>query len=317
MPKKGTSSPPIVFISHSHKDRHAATDLQTTMAKQGAETYLDQERISPGDHLPERIRDLITSCDTFLLIWSVSAASSTWVRREWNMAYELRKKIVPYCLDRTPLPPSLENLVYIDSKDRQLGDAQLLTAILPDFAPDPNTLFPGHWRASVNVFGMVQATYDLELRANGQVEGEGGVSQSGVAGPLADQMGMGGLLTMCVPFHGSWSYDQGTQVLTLETSVSAFGPQQRETIKIRTTGREEGAISGQDIAGRTWTLWRVAAAGDVSATPSSVKPVRESKKEPVSSDVYAVSVPEEANQMAELYQNWQAVRGEGDPELGS
>jgi hypothetical protein len=219
---------------------------------------LDQEKIRAGDILPDRIREGITWCDAFLLIWSVSAVSSKWVQHEWNMAYELRKKIVPYVLDGTPLPPGLDNLVYIELKDRELGDAQLLTTIFGrDFAPDPTTLFPGHWRASLDAFGMIQATYDLQLRANGQLEGEGGASQSGLAGQIAAQIGMGGLLTMRIPVHGSWSYDQGTQVLTLELSASGFGQQTHDTVKIRTTGREKQAISGQDLGGRMWTLQRL------------------------------------------------------------
>ncbi|MCK4821247.1 hypothetical protein KA005_36110, partial [bacterium] len=116
---------------------------------------------------------------------------------------------------------------------------------------------PGRWRASMDAFGMVQATYDLELRPNGQLEGEGGASQSGVAGELAAQMGMGGLFTMRIPVNGSWSYNRGTQTLTLEIYASGFGQQTHDTVRIRTTGRENQAISGQDLGGRMWSLQRL------------------------------------------------------------
>jgi tetratricopeptide (TPR) repeat protein len=248
----------VIFISHSHSDRHAATDLQKTIEAHGAKTYFDQDRIGPGDHLPEKIRDLIDSCDTFFLIWSAEAASSAWVKHEWNMAYDLRKKIIPYCLDSTPLPPSLENLVYIDSKDRDLGDAQLLTTIFGEgFAPDTYTLFPGHWQASANVSGIMEVTFDIELRKNGQVEGSGGLGQGGVmATELATELESVGLRNMRIPFHGNWSYDKGTEMLTINSVVTVMGREDRETIRIRTTGREKGSISGQDLGGRTWTLRR-------------------------------------------------------------
>lgn len=75
--------------------------------------------------------------------------------------------------------------MYITLKDQEFGNAQLLTTVFgKEFAPDPATLFPGHWRASVDVFGMAQGWYDLDLRANGQLEGEGGVGQSGLAAQL-------------------------------------------------------------------------------------------------------------------------------------
>lgn len=258
MSQERTSSPRKVFISHSHRDRHAATDLQTTLEQHGAETYLDQEKIRAGDVLPDRIREGITWCDTFLMIWSPSAASSEWVQHECNMAYDLRKKIVPYILDSAPLPRGFENLVYIELKDRKLGDAQLLTTVFGrEFTPDPTTLFPGWWRASMDAFGMIQATYDLKLRENGQMDGEGGADLSGVAGQLSEQMGMGGLLTMRIQVHGSWSYDLGTQLLTLVLIASGFGQQTHDTVNIRTTGREKQAIRGQDLEGRTWSLERL------------------------------------------------------------
>ena len=57
--------------------------------------------------------------------------------------------------------------MYIQVDDRKHGNAELLRAVFGrDFRPDPTTLFPGRWRATINAFGMVQATFDLELRAN-------------------------------------------------------------------------------------------------------------------------------------------------------
>lgn len=260
MSRRKASSIHKVFISHSHHDRHFAVDLQSVLEENRVDTFLDQDRIEPLDNLPAEVEEGISWCDSLLLLWSSSAASSLWVQREWDAAYEKRKKIIPYVLDHTPLPPALENLVYIDSSDQQHGNAQLLKAVFGrDFQPeDPSTLFPGSWKASMDAFGMIQATYDLELRENGQVEGEGGASNTGMAGQIASQMGMGGVLSMRIPFHGSWSYDQGSQTLTIETATNTvFGQQQNDTIRIRATGHEKGKISGQDLGGRQWALWRV------------------------------------------------------------
>ena len=112
---------PKVFLSHSHRDRHSATELQFVLETQGAETYLDQDKIQAGDILPKRIREGISWCDTFLLIWSSRAAVSDWVGKEWNTAYDLRKKIIPYSLDSTLLPAALQNLVRVEAGDRERG----------------------------------------------------------------------------------------------------------------------------------------------------------------------------------------------------
>ncbi|MDJ0751690.1 MAG: toll/interleukin-1 receptor domain-containing protein [Woeseiaceae bacterium] len=265
MSARHVSTKAKVFVSHSHEDRHKAVELQRVLEEHQARTFLDQDTIDTLDNLPNRVREGISWCDSLLLIWSVNAADSAWVRREWETAHKRGKKIVPYVLDGTPLPYLLDELVYIPASDAQHGHAKLLKAVIGPVVVDPRTLFPGLWAATVDAFGMAQGTYTLELRENGQVEGEGGISDSGMAGQLANEMGMSGLLSMRVPLHGSWSYDRGSKTLTIETTTSVvFGQQQSDTIRIRTTGHEKGAITGEDLAGRQWTLRRI---GDRSRSP--------------------------------------------------
>ena len=254
MSKTRGSSTVKVFISHSHHDRHLAYELQSVLEGYGAETFFDQDDIQIADELPSKIREGLSWCDILLLLWSANAASSDWVMKEWNMAYDLRKKIVPYVLDGTPLPNPLDNLVYLEVGDREHADAKLLRTIIGPVPPPP-TLFPGRWQASVDALGMGGATFELELRENGQVEGTGRLSKSGLIGGLADET-LRQLMEMDVPIHGSWSYDQVTKVLTLETSTSILGQKQDDTVKIKTTGREK-AIVGEDLGGRSWKLQRV------------------------------------------------------------
>jgi hypothetical protein len=274
MSRRQNPSAPKVFISHSHQNRHSAVELQKVLEENNAETFLDQDRIEAADNLPARVREGISWCESLLLLWSASAAESSWVQQEWELAYDERKKIIPYVLDPTPLPFVLENLVYIEADDQKHGNAHLLKAVFgKEVRPkDPRTLFPGRWHASVDAFGIAQGTYDLELRANGQVEGHGGVSNTGLMGQLAAGQGVGGILNMRIPIHGSWSYERGAQLLTIETSTAVIaGRQQNDTIMVRATGYEKGAISGQDLAGRIWTLRRV----EQRAGPQSRKEERE------------------------------------------
>lgn len=126
-----------------------------------------------------------------------------------------------------------------------------------DFIPDPTTLFPGNRYASVNAFGMAQGTYNLELRAKGQIVGDGGVEQNGIAGDLARSLGVGGILNTRIPVQGNWSYDRGSQILAVTITANGFGQHNTETVRIRTTGRERGEIQGQDLAGRTWPFRRI------------------------------------------------------------
>jgi hypothetical protein len=247
-----------VFISHSHVDRAEATNLHRVLEKYQAVTYVDQDRIQAADILPERIRYGIEWCNAFLLLWSVNAARSDWVNREWNMAHGLRKKIIPYCLDSTALPPLLEDLVYLDRRDQQVSHAGLLRAVLGrSFAPSSTELFPGTWRVTLSAFGLGTATYELELRANGQITGTGKIDPGGMFGGMVAAEGMAGFLNMKLRVTGSWEYEEHAEILTLNLSVDGLGRRSEETIQIQTTGRERGEISGQDFAGRDFVIKRV------------------------------------------------------------
>lgn len=256
MSKQHKSSNPRVFISHSHDDRHTAVQLQKVLEEEGAETFLDQDTIDTLDNLPARVREGISWCNCLLLIWSASAASSAWVQREWQTVHKRGKMIVPYVLDRTQLPYLLDEMVYIEPSDQRHGNVKLLKTVGIGYTGN-GKLFPGVWEASVDAFGMVQGSYRLELRENGQVEGEGGIGDTGLAGQMAGEMGMSGLLSMRIPVHGTWSYERGSQILTIEMTAEALGQQQQDTIRIRATGHEKGAITGEDFGGRTWTLRRI------------------------------------------------------------
>jgi hypothetical protein len=250
---------PVVFLSHSQRDRHVATTLQKVLESNGARTFLDQDQIQAGDRLPASIRRGIESSDTLLLLWSRNASTSAWVRREWEAALDLRKKIIPYMLDGTPLPSVLEDRLFVDADDQRRAHAGLLRAVLgARFQPAQRTsLFPGRWRAELSIGGFGSSTYEIELRANGQVEGSAQMQSAGFLGDAARQFGFEHLLSSRIPVHGRWVYEDRADLLTLTLTAEGFGTAQTETIAIRATGRERGAIQGTDLGGRTWTLTRL------------------------------------------------------------
>ena len=258
MPGKRPTHPVRVFISHSHGDRVVATDLQRVLMKFGAETFLDQDKVQVADVLPDRIRQGIEWCDMLLLIWSSSAAASDWVDKEWNTAYELRRKIVPYCLDSASLPPALENLVYPDRKDAQVAHAGLLHAVFgKDFSPPRTEIFPGRWRLTLSAFGLGTATYELELRPNGQVTGSAKMDEGGAVGEMMRSVGTSDLLNVRSNITGTWEYEEHTEILTLDFAAHGLGQEFRETVQVRMTGREVGEIQGKDFSGRAYAIRRL------------------------------------------------------------
>src|SRR5262249_49834057 len=117
-----------IFISHSHFDRAIADEIDTVLRENGAETYFDQRELGPAHELPEEIKKGIQKCGLFVLLWSAYASESSWVQKEWNLAYNERKKIVPFIIDGTGLPSPLDNFVYVDREDRKRAYSSLLTA---------------------------------------------------------------------------------------------------------------------------------------------------------------------------------------------
>lgn len=248
-----------VFISHAHRDRDSAALLDQVLTKHGAGTFLDQAHIDPGDHLPNRLREGITWCNRFLLIWSADAARSRWVEQEWNLAYDARKKIIPYRLDGSPLPDALDNLVYVDGDDRTRGDGNLLKAVFGrEFTPaDPSQIFPGHWVARLAVAGLGEMTYELDLRANGQIVGTARMGRSGPLEAIAAGHGLGHLLDLQGRVRGGWSYDDTARTLTLDITVELLGQSQREVLRISATGRNTDGLQGLDAIGRPWIVRQI------------------------------------------------------------
>jgi len=259
-----------VFISHSHENRDVAVQLENILKKHEAETFLDQDRIEVGDVLPSRLEDGIKWCNKFLLLWSVSAARSAWVEREWNIAYDLSKKIIPYRLDTYPLPDELQDRVYIDIEDKNRAHGDLLTAVFGrDFKPtDPTVLFPGQWKMAV-MFDPgrpnAKVEFDLRLRGNGQVEGPGRLNQAMADGMLQDGLGQMGPARYFDPdamfaaqivtsqlgpvfknirfsASGSWSYEETIGELSIDCVIkSSLGSSGRFTLRL--------AVEDEPIAG--------------------------------------------------------------------
>jgi hypothetical protein len=241
---------PSVFISHVHEDRAVAAEIDSVLRQNGAETFLDQRELGPGDQLPANLEAGIENCSSFLLLWSMSAAKSTWVNREWNLAYTKRKRIIPFTVDGFALPSPLDNFIHIGGNDRKLAYSNLLTAIFgKEFRPRAGSVFAGKWEANCDVLGVLSAQYTFELRLNGQVVGAATVGQlGGLVGPMAN---------MNFPLDGFWTYQAG--VLELHLTTEALGQRNTESIQIVANGTEGDVFKGRDLKGLTWTLKRVSA----------------------------------------------------------
>jgi len=232
--------------------------LDHVLREHSAETFINEERYKGMDAVRYRLQEGVEWCTRFLLLWSINAARSTWVSEQWNQAYSQGKPILPYLLDGCPLPDVLDGDVFIAGDDRHRGHGQLLTAMFgEDLAgPDPSEAFRGAWCTTVVIDGIVEATHDLKLYANGQILGTALIGQSGKFANLARQLGMVHLLDLEFPVRGEWAYKDFVRTLTLDFTLTGLGVNRREIIQVAITGRERHTLRGEDEQGRTWTMER-------------------------------------------------------------
>lgn len=80
---------PSAFLCHSHKDAGLALGLQTVLAEQGWDLYIDWQDAQMPDHpTPEtasRIKSVIAQADWFLFLATENSMNSRWC--PWEIGY--------------------------------------------------------------------------------------------------------------------------------------------------------------------------------------------------------------------------------------
>ncbi|MBV6505004.1 MAG: hypothetical protein ILNGONEN_00560 [Syntrophorhabdaceae bacterium] len=116
---------PKVFISYAWKNQPIAKQLQRDLQRDGVEVFVDYEKISGGDSLPDRISAALDWCNTLILLWSADAAASYYVKQEWTSAFHLQRRLIACVLDGTTLPALLRGRLYLNFIPYEAGYAQL------------------------------------------------------------------------------------------------------------------------------------------------------------------------------------------------
>ncbi|MGW4160344.1 toll/interleukin-1 receptor domain-containing protein [Streptomyces sp. NPDC004788] len=121
------------FISHGHRDKPWVTPFVAKMRLSGADIWLDEWEIRPGDSIPGKVNQALDLVDTVILFWSADAAGSAWVNTEMESALTRKLtedgfRIIPVKLDGTPLPPLLRPLMYVslETGEEDLALRQIL-----------------------------------------------------------------------------------------------------------------------------------------------------------------------------------------------
>ena len=94
----------------------------------GYRVFFDVQSIDPGEEWKRRLERSISASRTLVLCWSEHTRGSEYITFEYSRAEALHKPILPWLLDKTPLPAMLE-VQGITNPDAAQAAAQLKRAL--------------------------------------------------------------------------------------------------------------------------------------------------------------------------------------------
>lgn len=105
-----------VFISYSTKDLSVVNYVKNLLENYSIQVYVAEYTAPPGVDLTNHIKNSITSCDLFILLWSSNSKNSEWVTPEIALASANNKTIIPVVLEpNLELPVFIKNLKYLEA----------------------------------------------------------------------------------------------------------------------------------------------------------------------------------------------------------
>jgi hypothetical protein len=159
---------PRVFLSYSHEDQPIAQELARELEERGAAVWFDEQMLTLGDDVSERINAAIRSSDVFLVLVSPAAGRSAWVRRELEVALATANgtRVIPVRLTGAEIPADLSNVLYLDADPHDLGSAadRVLGSSAPHIRERTETL-------AAEKIGQVLSTLGLTWRQEPSIAG--------------------------------------------------------------------------------------------------------------------------------------------------
>lgn len=165
-----------VFISHcwDKADLEISAKLDELLRRDGAKTWIDEEKLEGGDNLPERICEALDWCEILVMVWSEAASKSKWVKAEWTSVFN-EKRIIPCRVDETNLPRLLKNNLYIDFRNFDNGYRRLLKALKLAVQPVEKTTITEYVKVEIekarsNEIFFESSTNGVEISINGNAK---------------------------------------------------------------------------------------------------------------------------------------------------
>lgn len=84
-----------VFISHSTTDQGLVIALSNLLSKYGAEVFVAEWYLAPGEQLAKKIFEQIRNADCVVVLLTRNGVRSGWVQQEIGYAFSSQKPLIP------------------------------------------------------------------------------------------------------------------------------------------------------------------------------------------------------------------------------
>lgn len=116
-----------VFISHAKENNSIVRRIITKLDDNGIKNWSDIEKLNKVDSdINASINEGLATSNYFLLVWSIHASHSEYVKKEYNATissdYDSRLRKIIIRLDDALLPPLLSDKKYHTSTEEDLDD---------------------------------------------------------------------------------------------------------------------------------------------------------------------------------------------------
>jgi len=102
------------FISYSREDSEFALRLAEDLKAAGANVWLDQTDIAPGQRWQRSVQEALQNTPRVLVILSPASVNSHYVEDEITFALEEKKTVIPVLYQECKVPFRLRPLQYVD-----------------------------------------------------------------------------------------------------------------------------------------------------------------------------------------------------------
>jgi TIR domain len=106
---------PRIFVSHSHQDNEWCSQLVDALTLAGFDVWFDKQGLYVGDQWIGTLEAEIEGRDVFLIVLTPDSWSSPWVRREYELALRLNKRILGVMHKPTKLTGFITTLQILDA----------------------------------------------------------------------------------------------------------------------------------------------------------------------------------------------------------